>query len=96
MLWNALSKSIPQLTTLLQFPSRMRGVAAIFLLVALSISCTELLNKHNSFIPVIRGSLILGICFTTFNAYVNVSDLASIWHSDQPISATNAITNQKK
>ncbi|AMV61698.1 Hypothetical protein ADU71_0065 (plasmid) [Pediococcus damnosus] len=38
----------------------------------------------------------MGICFTTFNAYVNVSDLASIWHSDQPISATNAITNQKK
>ncbi len=95
MLWNFLGAAFPSLTTLMQYPSRIRGIAVVFLFTAIALSCSENAVHYSKLRPILTGSLLLVATFAAFNTYMNMTQLAQTWHSDQPISATNAIVKRK-
>lgn len=96
ILWNRLEEIFPQLATLLQYPSRIRGIATILLLVGLAISVSEFGKNSKLASRYTRICLAVMATFTFFSLYANVNYAANKWYSDTPIGVTNAVVGVDK
>lgn len=94
--WTILSRKIPSLQNMLQFPYRFLTMGSALLIAGLAVTLTSLMKEDLKNYELISNLIIFGTILLSFQTLLGIQHSAEIWNTNWPISTGTKVIKVKK